>query len=98
MADYFQLRNTKSGIYTSSHPKVFLGKGVLKICSKFTGEHPCRGVISIKLHSIFKPHFIKTTLRHGCFPVNLGVFLHIFRTHFSRNTFGWLLLCLMFTG
>ena len=27
--------------YRSSHPEVFLGKGVLKICSKFTGEHPC---------------------------------------------------------
>ena len=25
----------------SSHSEVFLGKGVLKICSKFTGEHPC---------------------------------------------------------
>ena len=24
-------------------------KGVLKICCKFTGEHPCRSVISIKL-------------------------------------------------
>ena len=24
-------------------------KGVLKICIKFTGEHPCRNVISIKL-------------------------------------------------
>ena len=24
----------------SCHPEVFLGKGVLKICSKFTGEHP----------------------------------------------------------
>ena len=23
-----------------SHPVVFLEKGVLKICSKFTGEHP----------------------------------------------------------
>ena len=23
----------------SSHPDVFLGKSVLKICSKFTGEH-----------------------------------------------------------
>ena len=33
----------------SSPPEVFLGKGVLKICSKFTGEHPCRTVISIKL-------------------------------------------------
>ena len=27
--------------YRSSHPEVFLGKGVLKICGKFTGEHPC---------------------------------------------------------
>ena len=25
----------------SSHPKVFLGKDALKICSKFTGEQPC---------------------------------------------------------
>ena len=33
----------------SSHPEVFLEKGVLKICSKFTGEHSCRSVISIKL-------------------------------------------------
>ena len=28
---------------------MFLGKGVLKICSKFTGEHPCQSAISIKL-------------------------------------------------
>ena len=54
-----------------SHPEVFLGKSVLKICSKFTGEHPCRSVISIKLLC----NFIKITLRHGCSPVNL---LHIF--------------------
>ena len=35
----------------SSHPEVFLRKVVLKICSKFTGEHPCQSVISIKLQS-----------------------------------------------
>ena len=35
--------------YRNSHPEVFLGKGVLKICSKCTGEHPCRSAISIKL-------------------------------------------------
>ena len=29
------------GMYRSSRPEVFLGKRVLKICSKFTGEHPC---------------------------------------------------------
>ena len=69
----------------SSHRETFLGKGVLEICSNFTGEHPCRSLISIKLFC----NFIKITLRHGCFPVNL---LHIFRTPFHKNTFGWLLL------
>ena len=34
-------------IVRSSHSKVFLGKGVPKICNKFTGEHPCRSVISV---------------------------------------------------
>ena len=69
----------------SSRPNVFLVKGVLKICSKFTGEQPCRSVISIKLQS----NFFEITLRHGCSPVNL---LHIFRTPFPRNTSGWVLL------
>ena len=69
----------------SSRPEVFLGKGVLKICSRFTGEHPCRSVISIKLQS----NFIKITLWHGCPPVNL---LHIFRTPCLKNTSGRLLL------
>ena len=31
----------------SSPPEVFLGIGVLKICNKFTGENPCRTVISL---------------------------------------------------
>ena len=44
----------KTFIYRSSHPEVFLKKGVLKICSKFAGEHPCQSVISIKL---LKSHF-----------------------------------------
>ena len=34
--------------YTRSPQKVFLGRGVLKICYKFRGEHPCRSLISIK--------------------------------------------------
>ena len=59
----------------SSHSEVFLGKGVLKICCKFTGERPCRSAISIKLQI--------------CSPANL---LHIFRTPFSKNTSGRLLL------
>ena len=64
---------------------MFLVKGVLKICNKFTGEHPCRSVISIKLLY----NFIGITLRHGCSPVNL---LHIFKTPSTKNTSGWLLL------
>ena len=58
---------------------------VLKICSKFTEEHPYRSVISIKL--LCKSFQIP--LRHGCSPGNL---LHIFRTPFPRNATGWLLL------
>ena len=72
-------------ILKSSHPKVFLGKGVLKICSRFTGEHPCRSAISIKLQC----NFIEIALRHGWSPVNL---LHIFRTPLLKNTSGRLLL------
>ena len=67
--------------YRSSCRKVFLGKAVLKICSQFTGEHPCRSVISIKLQS----NFIEIALWHGCSPVN---WLHIFGTLFRRNTSG----------
>ena len=39
---------TKLGTFRSSPSEVFLEKGVLKICSKFTGEHTCRSAISIK--------------------------------------------------
>ena len=71
--------------YRSSHPEVFLRKGVLEICSKFTGEHPCRGGISITLNG----NFIEITLRHGCSPVNLQ---HLFKKPFLKNTSGWMLL------
>ena len=69
----------------SSPPEVFLEEGVLKVCSKFTEEHPCRSVILIKLQS----NFIEIALRHGCFSVNL---LHIFTTPFPKNTTAGLLL------
>ena len=59
-------------IFRSSCLEVFLGKGALKICSKFTGEHPCRTAISIKLQS----NVMEITLWHECSPVNL---LHVFR-------------------
>ena len=64
---------------------VFLEKAVFRICSEFTGEHPCRNVISIKLLS----NFIEITLWDECSPVNL---LYIFRAPFPRNTYGGLLL------
>ena len=57
---------------------MFLEKGVLKICSRFTGERPCRRLISIKLLC----SFTEITLQHGCFPVNLP---HIFRTPFTSE-------------
>ena len=69
MFSYFEEALTS---YRSSPLEVFLRKSVLTICSKVTGEHPCRSVISIKLQS----NFIEIVLLHECSPVNL---LHIFR-------------------
>ena len=69
---------------SSVHPEVFLKKGVLKICSKFTGERPWQSVISIKLQS----NFIEIALWRWCSHVNL---LHIFRTSFLKNTSGRML-------
>ena len=54
-------------------------KSVLKICSEYTGKHPCGIAISIKFD----------TPRHGCSLVNL---LLIFRALFYKNTYGGLLL------
>ena len=66
----------------SSHLEVFLGKGVLKIWSKFTGEHPCSSV-----------SLIHCTSPYGCSPVMYKICcMPVFRTHFSKNTSGWLLL------
>ena len=76
---FFKQKNVSLNITRNSPPEVFLGIGVLKICSKFTGEHPCRNAISIKLLC----NFIEIALRHGCSPVNL---LHIFRIPFLKNT------------
>ena len=50
---YFHVKNHSilfvSHSNRSSPPEVYLGKGVLKICRKVTGEHPCQSAISIKL-------------------------------------------------
>ena len=66
--------------YRSSPLEVSLGKGVLKICSKFTGKQPCWSVISIKLLclnfsmgvlleicSIFSEHLFLKARQKGCF-------------------------------
>ena len=71
--------------FRNSPLMVFLEKGVLKKCSKFTGEHPYQSMISIR----FQSNFIEITLRHRRSPVN---FLHIFRTPFLQNTSGLLQL------
>ena len=68
--------------------KRFYGKNLFKSSEENTharGEHPSRSVISIKLLC----NFIEITFQQGCSPVNL---LHIFRTPFTKNTSGWLLL------
>ena len=86
----------------SCPPEVFLGKSFEKICSKFTEEHSCWIVISIKLscNVCFWQHlilllpynFIEITFRHECSPVN---WLHFFRTPFLKNSTGGLLLFLV---
>ena len=64
---------------------MFLKKVFLKLCSKFTGEHPCRSGTSMKLQSnLLKLHFGMRV-----FAVNL---LYIFRTPFPKNSSGWLLV------
>ena len=80
-----QAKKQVNKILKSCHPEVFWEKVILELCSKFTREHPCRSMISIYLLC----NFIKIRLRHGCYPINL---LHIFRTPFTKNTSGWLLL------
>ena len=65
----FSVFRIRCYLHRSSLPGVLIGKGILKIYSKFTGEHPCQSVISIKLLC-------------RCSPVNL---LHIFRTPFYKN-------------
>ena len=65
----------------SNHPE----KGALKICKRCS-ENMQQIYRRIPM---LKSHFIEITVRHGCSPVNL---LHIFRTPFSKNTSGRLLL------
>ena len=59
-------------------------RGVLKTCSKFTGDHPCQSVISTKLLY----NFIEITLRYEWSPVNSR---YIFRAPFPKDISGGLL-------
>ena len=71
-------------------PRAVLRKGVLKICSKFTGEGtPKPNAIVKKLQR----NFIEIALWQWCSHVNL---LHIFRTPFLKNRSGCLLLNFFF--
>ena len=69
-------------------PEVFLGKGILRISSKITEEHPSGSMISIKSQS----NFIEITFRPGCALVNL---LHVFSKAFPKNSSGPLLLMIL---
>ena len=75
-------------LFRSSSPEVFLGKGVLKIRSNFSGEHPCRSGISVKLLCIF----IEIALRHGCSPVNCCIFYEHLYLRTPLDGCFWLLL------
>ena len=63
---------------------MFLQKDFLKICSKFSGEHP-RG---IKISIEFQSNFNEITLPYGC-SLNSP---HIFVTPLYKNTSGGMLL------
>ena len=73
------------GIIRSNGPEVFLRKALLKTCSKFTGAHPGRNVISMKLLC----DFIEIILRDGCSSV---ILLDSFRIPSRKNTSGRTLL------
>ena len=69
-------------------PRGVLRKGVSELFCKFTGEQPCRSLISIELLC----NFTKIALWHGCSPEDL---LHIFRAPFPKNTSGRLLMTVL---
>ena len=58
--------------YRSNPPEVFLRKVILKIYRKFTGGHPCRSVISIKMFC----NFIGIILRQRLFSCKFAVYFH----------------------
>ena len=80
--------------FGSIHPEVFLRKSVLKICSKFTGQHPCRSVISIKLlctSSVNLLHIFRTT-----FPRNTSGWLLLYFIRYWKAAWSFLLEIMFF--
>ena len=60
LIDHYVLKVAFDKEHRFSPPELFLRKGVVKICSKFLGEHPYQSTIPIKLQSTF----IEIALRH----------------------------------
>ena len=71
----------------SSRPEVFLGKGVQKICSKFTGEHSCR--CDFNKAALLYWNRTSSWVFFCKFPEYL-------QNTFPKNTSGWLLFLLKF--
>ena len=82
--DFFERYNYHSLVYLRQFVKTTL----------LLQKQPSRGVLKKRCSEVMQQiysNFIEITLRHGCSPVNLW---HIFRTPFSKNSSGWLLLSL----
>ena len=74
-------QNITRRIIRGNPTEVFLRESILKICNKFTGEHPCRSLISIKLlYNLIETHFGKSILLKN---LNISNF---FRTTFYEKT------------
>ena len=61
-----EVYHDSTAICRSNPSELFLYKGVLKACNKFTGQHPSQVAVSKKLPS----NFIEITLWLGCYPAN----------------------------
>ena len=80
--------SSHSRTYRSSPPDMLLGKVVLRIYSKFTGEHPCRSVISIKLQNFwFSYQFSFLEEFSKCH--KKGVFPEILRLKLVQAKYRW---------
>ena len=72
-------------IFKAAVQRCSLEKVFWKYATKSQEYTHCWSAISVKQQK----NFVEITLRHGCSPANL---LHVFRTTFLKNLYGWLLL------